>query len=201
MKEITYDDLVKNRVTGRDCNWDFPARKSRKMSMKFKELPKEVSGDLFLKLKPDETVQGIFQGDPYEFFNHWTGERSVDCSGEHCKHCEKGDKPRFRFRINFVMKDEQKNYVVKIWDQGRRVYETLRGLSADYDLERTIVKVTRHGSGKNDTNYPVTPVPPPKGEFTKELATQLQKLKLHDLANPIQDAGESENEEMDSVPF
>lgn len=168
--------------------------------MKFKELPAEVSGGLFVKLDSGDSIIGVFRGEPYDYRQHWIGNRSETCmggsSGDQCKHCAKGERTSFKFRINFMVK-EGAGYSAKIFEQGRRVYDSLKGLHADYDLEQTVVKITRQGSGQKDTTYTVLPVP--KGALSKEAQDALSKIKLHDLVNPIEE--HSENGSDSDVPF
>ena len=201
MREFTYEELVQYRPTGRDCNWQFPIRKSRKVKMKFKDLPQENNGGSFVKIGAGESVVGVFRGEPHDYRQHWLGERSEIClggsSGDGCAHCANGIRATFRFRINFMVK-EGSTYVAKIFEQGRRVYDQLRGLHEDYDLEQTVVKITRHGSGAKDTTYTVLPVP--KGTLSKEAQEALSKIKLHDLVNPIDDSESHHGSDMD-VPF
>ena len=47
----------------------------------------------FIKLQDGESVIGLFAGDPYEFYQHWEGNRSVICPGKAtCAKCQAGDK-------------------------------------------------------------------------------------------------------------
>lgn len=195
MKEITYADLMSRRITGRDCNWQFPIRKSRKVKMKFKDLPQESTGE-FIRIQSGEAVIGVFRGEPHDYIKHWVNNRTEMCQGDGCENCAQGVKGTFRFRINFMVK-EGNTYVAKIFEQGRRVYDQLKGLHADYDLEQTVVKITRQGSGAKDTTYTVLPVP--KGTLSKEAQDALSKIKLHDLTNQIEEHAESNGDS--DVPF
>lgn len=171
--------------------------------MKFKDLPQETSGGSFVKIGAGESVIGVFRGEPHDFRQHWVGDRSEIClggsSGDGCVHCANGIRPTFRFRINFMVK-EGNAYIAKIFEQGRRVYDQLKGLHADYDLEQTVVKISRQGSGKDDTVYSVLPLPPPKGSLSKEALSAIKDVKLHDLVNPIDDSESHHGSDMD-VPF
>lgn len=139
----------------------------------------------YLSLKDKETVKGVFRGDIAEFREHWTGSHSERCPGAGCSRCAAGDKPRFRFMVNFVL-NENGQYVAKVFKQGWLVYGLLRDLNKDYPLENHIVKITRSGSGKNDTTYTVLPVP--GGAITPDVEAKLAKVKLVDLAEkPQQD--------------
>ena len=200
MREFTYEELVQYRPTGRDCNWQFPIRKSRKVKtkMKFKDIPSESAGT-FLKIKPGESIVGIFRGEPHDYRTHWVNNRSQECTGDGCDNCGQGVKSAFKFRINFMVK-EGNAYVAKIWEQGARVYNSLKALSADYNLEETVVKISRQGSGKDDTVYSVLPLPPPKGSLSKEALSAIKDVKLHDLVNPIDDSESHHGSDMD-VPF
>ncbi len=142
--------------------------------MNFTKTPAEGSDGNFLKLEPGGIALGVFRGDPKEFYVLWPkGGKPVPC--------EPGTAgSKFRFQLNFVTKKDGKHTPV-IWEQGAVVYNQLKELHKDYPLNKTIVKVTRHGSG-TDTTYSVLPIP--KGsEVTPELEATLSALKLNDLSS------------------
>lgn len=117
--------------------------------MNFTEEPQVGSGSTFIKLKDKESVMGIFKGDIHVFYVKWENGRS--------KECDKDDEgAKFRFRVNFVVKDGD-GYTAKIMEQGAMVYNDLKSLHDEYDLEETVVKMTRNGSG-TDTKYNILPV-------------------------------------------
>lgn len=133
-------------------------------------------GKTFFKLKDKESAKVVFRGDPYEYKQHWINQRGVICVGsEQCPHCKAGNKPGFRFRINLLM-NENGVFVSKIWEQGWTVYNQLKDIHADYDLEKTIVKVARSGSGQNDTSYSILPIP--NGAVSMELNQKLSQVPL-----------------------
>jgi hypothetical protein len=134
-----------------------------------------------LKLKDGDQVEGVFRGDPVEYRQHWPqGGRPIICPDDGtCPACAANDKPSFRFRINFVVKDKN-NWVPMVWEQGWTVYNQLKSMHEnDYPLNTTIVKIRRTGEGMNDTSYTI--LPSPQGVVSKELNDQLNKLQLHDL--------------------
>lgn len=142
----------------------------------------------FVKLKSGDSVTGVFRGDPYDFKQHWSNQRSSLCTGEACEKCKAGDKPGFRFRINFVT-TENGAQVAKIFEQGWTVYDYLRTLNeSDYDLEKHTVKITRNGEGTN-TTYNIVPLA--KGALSAEQEKKIAKVELNKL--------DSVNEK-DSVP-
>ncbi len=125
--------------------------------MRFKD-EKDIpsgGGDKFVKLKDGESIAGVFMGDPYEFSVLWSsGKSSVVEDGT--------PNAKFRFRVNFITKDA-KGYVAKLFEQGPAVYKRLIKLNEDFQgLENVVVKITRHGSGMNDTEYTIDPVMDPK---------------------------------------
>lgn len=139
--------------------------------MKFKsqeELPVTGNGAKnFLKLKDKESVQGIFRGDVHEFYVLWEGQRSRVVP-------EGTPGAKFRFRINFVMK-EGASYVPKIFEQGLTVYNQLAELHNEYELDKTVVKLTRNGTG-TDTTYSTLPLL--KTPLTKETMKFLDSMEL-----------------------
>ena len=154
--------------------------------MKFKDLTSS-GGKNFLRMKPGDEIRGVFRGDPVDFRQHWKqGEsRGYVCPGrETCDRCKAGEKSAFRFRINFVVK-ENAVYVAKVFEQGKASYEALKALHQDYNLEANTMKIRRVGSG-TDTTYSILPVP--KGEVSEEFLKAMETLKLNALSPFDQDA-------------
>lgn len=147
--------------------------------MKFKEASGAGDSKNYLRLKDKESSKGLLVGEPYDFKSHWVGNKTVLCSEDNlCANCAQGFKPGFRFRVNFIVK-EGEGYVAKVFEQGWTVYQALSQLNQVYDLEKTLVQISRFGSGQNDTTYSILPVP--KGEVGPDLAKKLAAVPLHDL--------------------
>ena len=138
--------------------------------MKFrKDLP-TGDGKNYLKLKSGESVTGIFRGETYEFTQLWGGPKPIEV--------EDGTPGgKFRFRINFVVK-EGAAYVVKVFEQGSKVYSAMAELNDIYPLDKTLMRITRQGSTMNDTTYSILPMPQP---VTMETLKVLDTLQLNDL--------------------
>lgn len=162
--------------------------------MKFK--PKSEDLRNFLKLKPGETAQGVFRGELYDFRTHWADNRSTICPGSECEICKLGQKSKFRFRVNFIVKEDQDTYVAKVIEQGWTFYEVLRALNeGDYELEKYVMKVTRQGSGLN-TSYTVIPLP--NGLVSSDLEQKITSIPLNNLGHVT----EAETEPVDmEIPF
>lgn len=138
-------------------------------------------GKAFIKLKDKESIQGVFRGDPHEFKNHWKENRTMLCQGTGCPICATDDKkPSFRFRLNLLVKEADK-YVSKIFEQGWTVYLQLKDLHAIYPLDKTVVKITRSGSGVSDTHYSILPLP--NGAITPQAEAILAKVPLQILTH------------------
>jgi hypothetical protein len=164
--------------------------------MKFITRPKSVDSKLFVKIEPGHSIEGVFRGDPLEFTQHWPqgGQKSL-CTGPGCSECAAGIKKQFRFTINLVVK-ENAVHVAKIFENSGTVYDDLRALhEGGYDLEKTVVKITRKGNGK-DTTYNI--LPKPNGTLSKEQEKVIAAVKLIDLANPGESAAVETQEE---APF
>ena len=152
--------------------------------MKFTAEAGSMDSKNYLRLKDKESVRGLFIGDPYVFRMHWVQNKGVLCSEDNmCSHCSIGLKSSFRFRVNFMVNIAPEKYEAKIFEQGWTVYDAMRQLNGDYDLEKHLVKISRSGSGPSDTSYSVIPVP--KGEITPELTKVLGMIKLHDLRHKV----------------
>lgn len=165
--------------------------------MQFKSNPESKGGgSLFLKLSDGDAVQGVFRGDPHEYYQHWVGGKSVVCNHP-CAHCKAGDEAKFRFRINFVLK-ENGAFTAKIFETGAKLYRDLKELhEADYNLEETLVRLKRKGT-KLDTEYSVIPSPKKiDAAALKALsAVELKKLTPQDKEEDVQSF-----EEFEPTPF
>jgi hypothetical protein len=138
--------------------------------MKFDKDPK-TDGGAFIKLKDGETVMGILRGDVKDFYVVWE-------SGKPTEVPEGTPKARFRFRINLVTIGADGALEPKILEQGPMLYKALKELSADYELDKTVIKIKRSGSGMNDTEYSVIPLPKAPSEKTMKALETLELLSL-----------------------
>jgi hypothetical protein len=148
--------------------------------MMFRPRPKSLGRDNFLKLSDREEVTGVFRGDIYTFRRHWTGQASVECSGETCPICQTDpeNRPAFRFRVNFVTnKDGQ--WFAKIFEGGGELYDSLVNLDRKFDLSKTAVEITRRGL-KQNTKYDVIPLT--NMQITKEMEAKIRSIQLHALS-------------------
>ncbi len=161
--------------------------------MEFKKDPK-VGDGTFLKLKDGEQVIGVFRGSPREFFVKWQDNKSIECE-------EGTAKAKFRFRVNFILVNANGELTPKIWEGGPTFYNDLKALNFDYPLEKNMVKIHRKGSGMNDTEYTILPVP--KGELTKEREEKLSAVKLHDLVSVDEDKSFAPHgpDSSEAIPF
>ena len=160
--------------------------------MKFRnenELPETGGSKNFLKLKDKESVQGIFRGDLHEFFVVWENGKSQEVGQ---------DTPgaKFRFCVNFVVK-EGTGYVAKLFEQGLTVYNQLRELHDEYELDKIVVKITRNGTG-TDTTYSVMPLL--KHAISKETMRFLDTMELLPLVQQKSN-GVALNAHGEEIPF
>lgn len=157
---------------------------------------------VFLRLKDGDRIQGIFRGDPSIFRQHWVGGRSALCEGKAtCEHCKAGDKPKFRFRINFLTKIDGV-WMPKVFEQGYGTYLDLKEMhEGSYDLQVTLVTLSRTGEG-TDTRYRVLPVKANGGlkeaDFKKIAAIPLNELREESQASAPAPEEQDANED---VPF
>lgn len=156
--------------------------------MKFrKDFPESGGSKNYLKLKDKESTKGIFMGELHEFFVVWESNKSREVP-------EGTPESKFRFKVNFVTK-EGAVYVPKIFEQGSIVYRQLSELHEEYDLEKTVIKITRNGTG-TDTTYSLLPLL--KEVVTKEVASHLKEIELL----PLESKGvPSGNGQDDDLPF
>lgn len=109
-------------------------------------------GNIFLKLKDGESVNGVLRGEIYEFYAKWVQGRGyvlVD---------ESDPEGKSRYRINIIVREENR-FVAKIWEFGITVNNQVADIQADLEaakekLDETKLKITRHGGGTS-TEYNV----------------------------------------------
>lgn len=162
-----------------------PSWKERKV--KFPERSKRDTKD-FIKLEDGDSVTGVCAGDIYTFRQHWNGKVSTPCPENNtCTSCDQGIKTQFKFRVNFITKDDTGNYTAKILEQGAKLLDGLEEINKEYELEKHAIKISRKGKGVNDTKYTVMPVK--NGALTEEKLELFSKIDLHDL----KETGEQKN--------
>lgn len=155
-------------------------------------------GKHFLKLKDKESVTGVLMGNVHEFYTTWKDKKPTE-------HKEYIAGSRFRFRVNLVTKDPSTGELVsKLFEQGAVVYNHLKALGAEYELEETYIKITRSGSGLNDTEYSILPLL--KLQITPEVKLKLKAVLLQSLESEAapQGSGESHGPNFDpneEIPF
>lgn len=141
-------------------------------------------GKNYIKLKDGESVKGVFRGAPVTLKKHWINKKPFDCDGDSCQYCAAGDKAGFRFKLNLLMRDQETGqFVARIFEQGWTVYLQLKDLNEEYPLEKTIVNITRRGSGMNDTTYTILPAK--EGAVNATLDATLSKIQLFELAPSV----------------
>lgn len=173
--------------------------------MKFESKKSEL-GKHFISLKDGEEVMGVFQGEPHVHHNHWdnASKRSTLCSDtEDCKLCAAGDKKKFRFRLNMIVKNESGELVAKVLEGGWKLYNALGEINTEFPLEKNYIKVKRTGKTMHDTVYTV--LPSTKVQLSEETRSAIEKTALLPLDphNPFWSAeqGASGFAKEEEVPF
>ncbi len=156
-----------------------------------------------VKLKSGESIKGVFMGDTHEFKQHWKDGKPSLCPGEtDCEKCANGDKAKFRFSLNLIIK-ENGTYVAKVFEQGWKVFLDLKALhEGGYHLEQYLMKITRNGSTMNDTTYSIVPVP--DGKLTAAQLKEVAAVKLIQLIDEPKNKDIEKNPkvpELDEIPF
>lgn len=133
--------------------------------MEFKSGMGGGSSSAVIKLKDGQSVTGVLRGNPFEFESAF----------------KPGDKPKYRFRLNMVFKVDgvlQAQILEGGWKLSCQLKELLQ---SGWDLEKTRTRISRTGSGINDTVYSATVLPTPIP--SPELA-EILKVSLLDLTPP-----------------
>lgn len=165
------------------------------MALKFNRQIEE-SSDNYVKLKSGESIVGVLRGDTLEQYKHWVDKKPILCSEGGCELCASGNRRKFSFKVNFVVK-ENGQWVPKILDKGASVYKEFKNLSDnDWDLEKTWLKISRQGE-MLDTEYSVTPS---KKELSKEELKSLSEVELLDLEEKAPQVTSQASSDED-VPF
>lgn len=144
--------------------------------MKFRDISELSGPSNFIKLKDGESIAGICRGEIEENFVVWENRVKTPVP-------EGTPGSRFNFRVNFIVK-EGTSYVAKVLEGGVQIYKQLAILSAQWDLDETVIFISREGSGPNDTEYTVMPAPP-KQQVTKEALEFIKSIELNDLAEAL----------------
>lgn len=147
--------------------------------MKFKAKSEDTRN--YVKMKSGESVVGVCMGEPFEFKTHWGDDnRTTVCTGAGCPFCADKKKSAFRFRVNFIVKEDNK-YIAKILEMGWNFYEELQMLDKEYHpIENYALKITRQGE-KLSTKYSIIPVA--NGKITPEKEKEISKVVLNDLGH------------------
>lgn len=165
------------------------------MALSFKTQIEE-SSDNYVKLRSGESVTGVLVGDTLEQYKHWIEKKPFICQGAGCEHCASGVQRKFAFKVNFLVRDQSGNLTAKILDKGASVYKQLQGLSDEWDLSKTWLKISRKGE-MLDTEYSV--VPSPK-QLTPQDLKKVSEVELLDLEDKApQSTGSASSDE--DVPF
>lgn len=127
----------------------------------------------YLKIKPGESVRGVFIGEIHTFYIKWTNGKS---------HLSVPNDPeaRVRFKCNFALPDEAGNLTVKVWEFSFPVFSVIKQINEEYPLEQTKVKITRIGQG-TETTHQILPLVGQKDVLTPQQLKALSTLSLHEL--------------------
>lgn len=159
-----------------------------------------TSKEDFLRLKDGDTHKVLFRGKLHETYALWNGQFYEEVP-RGTKSADGERKAAFRFKINVVMEESPGKYVAKIFEQGFALYEQMAEVNKEYVLEKNWMKLSRKGSGPQDTTYAI--VPAKGGEVTPEEDAKISKVKLHALKKeePKETNQESPPYGDEDVPF
>lgn len=139
--------------------------------MKFRDDIETNGPSNFIRLKDGETISGICRGEIREAWVIWENKVKSEV--------EAGTPgAKFNFRVNFIVK-EGAVYVAKVLENGIQIYKQLAALSKQWEIEETVIFISREGSGL-ETEYTVMPAPP-KQQATKEAMEHIATIELNDL--------------------
>ena len=139
--------------------------------MGWNKAPEAEGNGLYVKLKDGSAVKGVISGEKREFYVVWQNGKPLPA-----QEGEPGAK--FRFRVNLAMKEAGK-WVPKILEGGAMINDAIFDVvDAGYNLNETVVKLSRTGSGALDTEYKLVATPE---KLSEDDVKQLGLLNLNDL--------------------
>lgn len=150
-----------------------------------KEKERRENAKPFVRLKDGQSVQGVFAGEPVQFYHKFSDKAFY-------RDYVKG--AGYRFRINFVTKDQDGKMVAKVFEGGRRIADAIMELKNEIGLEKVFL-IKRQGSEMNNTSYSLIP----KSDLTAEQKTALAAVTLVDL-NPEYGEQPADEHSTDVVP-
>lgn len=147
-------------------------------------------GGLYLRLKDGESITGILLGNVHVFYSVGFGaDTRVVGPGE-------GGKKKYRH--NFVVKEGQ-DYAVRIWEFGPKIYDQLSALEASgWELNKTLLTISRSGSTKENTKYTVTPN---KKEPSEAALKAMSSLPPHELEHKARAEAAQTTDSSEALPF
>lgn len=150
--------------------------------MNFPPRQHKGSGGKYLKLEAGAPpIKGVFAGEPFLFTNHFlgAGKSSGECLGDGCPHCAAGIKASDRFKINFIVWEDNQ-YVAKTFEFNSFTYDSLSELhNAGYDLSKNLVQLSKVGSG---TQSKVLVIPVPNVVLSTQQQEDIARVPLNALA-------------------
>ncbi len=125
--------------------------------MKFEHVQMKQSdgggnGGTFLKIDEGKSVNVVFRGDVYKFYQVWPqgGVKQV--------YSEPTAGASMRFKANVIVQEEGK-FIAKVWEFPATVNNMLFEISNEVDITKTKCKISRMGSGKK-TQWMIIPLGP-----------------------------------------
>ena len=154
--------------------------------MSWDKTPKQ-SGGIYFKLEAGKSEKIIVRGEPEVFFVKWQDGRAMPST-------EDDPDAKFRFYVNVIVNEGGK-YVAKIWEQGPKIFGDLKEFREDYNLDETVIKISRTGTGL-DTKYSILPLPT---KLDKKALDEIAALELHELSGQVK--GEFRQPKTEELPF
>lgn len=146
--------------------------------------PKANSGSgisLFVKLNDGDSITGVLVGNPHVYYAMWENGKKLESDTKQPGY-------KFRFKINLV-REVNGAFVAQILDNGKLLYDDIVALhESGYNLEETMVRISRTGTGTS-TRYNVVPSPQPlSAEVLEQVrATKLKRLTPQDKEETTED--------------
>ena len=144
--------------------------------MGWDKVKESASGD-FTKLEAGKTVRlHLLGAEPDVKFQHWKDNKAHPCTAPDCQFCLEAVKRSARFSIKVYNMDNKR---VEFLESGVAVFGQINAIreALDGSLSAVDLKISRTGSGLNDTKYMVVNVPT---AFVPEMVEKSKQANSND---------------------
>lgn len=146
----------------------------------------------FLQIKDGDTIKAVFVGDSVKYYSKWENKKELSSPTLLDGYSE-------RYKSNVIV-NENGELTTKIWSFSGATRDKLADIDSTYPLDQTLVKITRTGSSKEDTDYKVLALVGPLGLTTAQLEA-IKKMPRLDMDSKSEKLVTTAKETFQELPF